>query len=113
MNKDNVVELIQPGEFKDHLTEVLRQGAQTLVLQAVKAEFFAFLESHSQEKLEDGRKRVVRHGYLPERKVVTGIKAIPVRGPRARDRQGYKAKDPIRLPRSCFLPMSGEARALR
>ena len=58
MKKDNVIELIQPGEFKDHLTEVLRQGAQSLVLQAVEAEFAAFLDNHSDEKLEDGRKRL-------------------------------------------------------
>ncbi len=113
MKKDNVIELVQPGEFTDHLTKVLRQGAQALILQAVKAVFAAFLQSHSQEQLEDGRKRVVRHGHLPTRKVVTVIGAVPVRVPRARDRQGYKTKDPIRLPRSCFLPMSGEARALR
>ena len=37
MEKDNVIELVQPGEFKDQLTEVLRQGAQALVLQAVEA----------------------------------------------------------------------------
>jgi len=49
MEKDNVIELVQPGEFKDKLTEVLRQGAQALVLQAVEAEFAAFLESHSAE----------------------------------------------------------------
>ena len=91
MKKDNVIELVQPGEFKDHLTEILRQGAQGLILQAVEAEFTAFLETHSDEKLEDGRKRVVRHGHLPERKVVTGIGAIPVKVPRARDRKGHKA----------------------
>ena len=28
MKKDNVVERIQLGEFKDHLTEVLSQGGQ-------------------------------------------------------------------------------------
>jgi hypothetical protein len=46
-------------ESKDHLTEILRQGAQGLILQAFEAEFAAFLETHSDEKLEDGRKRVV------------------------------------------------------
>ena len=35
MKKDNVVELIQPGEFKDQLTEVLRQGAQVIILTSV------------------------------------------------------------------------------
>lgn len=93
MEKDNVIELVQPGEFKDQLTEVLRQGAQALVLQAVEAELSAFLENHSAEKLQDGRKRVVRHGHLPERKVVTGIGAIPVKVPRARDRKGSATEE--------------------
>lgn len=93
MKKDNIIELIQPGEFKDHLTEVLGQGARSLVLQAVEAEFATFLESHSHKKLDDGRKRVVRHGHLPERKVVTGIGAISVKVPRARDRKKSATED--------------------
>jgi putative transposase len=104
VKKDNVIDLIQPGEFKDHLTEVLRQGAQSLVLQAVEAEFAAFLENHSEEKLEDGRKRVVRHGHLPERKVVTGIGAIPVKVPRARDRKSSQAEDSIRFTSKLLPP---------
>jgi transposase-like protein len=104
VKKDNVIELIQPGEFKDHLTEVLRRGAQALVLQAVEAEFSAFLESHSGEKLEDGRKRVVRHGHLPERKVVTGIGAIPIKVPRSRDRKSSQAEDAIRFTSKLLPP---------
>ncbi len=59
MDQDNIIALVQPGTFKDQLTEVLRQGTQALVLQAVEAEFAAFLESYSAEKLQDGRKRVL------------------------------------------------------
>ena len=114
MEKNNIIALVQPGEFKDQLTEILREGAQALVLQAVEAEFAAFLESHSQEKLPDGRKRVVRHGHLPERKVVTGIGAIPVKVPRARDRKKLpqKKKRFVLFP-SFFLPTLGEARVSR
>ncbi len=32
MSNDNVFKLIQPGEFDDQLTEILRQGARTLWL---------------------------------------------------------------------------------
>ncbi|EKE09058.1 MAG: transposase of ISMdi13, IS256 family (ORF1) [uncultured bacterium] len=113
MKKDNIIELVQPGEFKDQLTEILRQGAQALVLQAVEAEFATFLESHGNEKLEDGRKRVVRHGHLPERNVVTGIGSIPVKVPRSRDRQGHKAESAIRLLHNCFLPMSDAVKVLK
>jgi transposase-like protein len=104
VKKNNLIELIQPGEFKDHLTEVLRQGAQALVLQAVEAEFASFLENHSDEKLEDGRKRIVRHGHLPERKVVTGIGAVPVKVPRARDRKKDPAEAPIRFTSKLLPP---------
>ena len=86
MRKNTVTELIQPGEFKDQLTEILRQGAQKLVVQAVETEFEAFLQRYKEERLENGRKRIVRHGHLPTRKVVTGIGAIPVKLPRSRDR---------------------------
>src|SRR3989338_11531159 len=104
MKKDNIIELVQPGEFKDQLTEILRQGAQALVLQAVEAEFATFLESHGNERLEDGRKRVVRHGHLPERKVVTGIGAIPVKVPRTRDRKANNKEEPIRFSSQLLPP---------
>jgi transposase-like protein len=34
----------------------------------------------------DGRARLVRHGHLPEREIVTGIGPVAVRCPRVRDR---------------------------
>jgi transposase-like protein len=41
---------------------------------------------HAEETLPDGRQRVVRHGYGPERSIQTGIGAIEVRRPKVRDR---------------------------
>jgi hypothetical protein len=38
MSNDNVFKLIQPGAFDNKLTEILRQGARTLLAQAVEAE---------------------------------------------------------------------------
>ena len=46
-----------------------------------------FLAKHGDLKTEDGRQRVVRHGHLPEREVMTGIGAVAVRQPRVRDRE--------------------------
>jgi putative transposase len=37
---------------------------------------------------DDGRRRLVRHGHLPEREIMTGIGAVAVRCPRVRDRAG-------------------------
>ena len=43
VSNDNVTKLIQLGAFDDQLTEILRQGARTLLAQAVEAEVADFL----------------------------------------------------------------------
>ena len=96
MSNDNVVRLIQPGAFEDQLTEVLRSGARSLLAQAVTAEVAEFLAKHADLKTENGRQRLVRHGHLPEREVMTGIGPVAVRQPRVRDRTA-SADDPARI----------------
>jgi hypothetical protein len=53
-----------------------------LLAQAVEAEAAALLASHADKLTEDGRQRLVRHGHLPEREVMTGIGPVAVRCPR-------------------------------
>ena len=77
MPNDTVIKLIQPGTFSDQLTDVLRNGARALLAQAVEAEVSDFLGTHADLKTEDGHRRVVRHGHLPEREVMTGIGLSP------------------------------------
>jgi putative transposase len=84
----NVFQLCQPGAFADPLTEVLRNGARTLLAHAVEAEVAGFLSGHSDKLTGDGHQRLVRHGYLPEREIMTGIGPVAVRCPRVRDRIG-------------------------
>ena len=87
MPNDTVIKLIQPGTFSDQLTDVLRNGARALLAQAVEAEVSDFLGTHADLKTENGHRRVVRHGHLPEREVMTGIGPVAVRQPRVRDRE--------------------------
>ena len=96
MPNDNVVSLIQPGTFEDQLTTVLRDGAKALLAKAVEAEVAEFLAKHAGLKTESGHQRVVRHGHLPEREVMTGIGPVAVQQPRVRDREA-KAADPERV----------------
>jgi hypothetical protein len=63
VSNDNVSKLIQRGCFDDQLTEILRQGARTLLARAVEAEVADFLAKHTGFKTEDGRQRLVRHGH--------------------------------------------------
>ena len=87
MTKDTVVAFRTPDGFSpDPLTDLLRQGARDLIAQAVEAELNAFLDAHSGQTDAAGRRRLVRHGHLPEREVQTGIGAVAVKVPRVRDR---------------------------
>jgi len=71
----------------DALTDILRAGARQLLAQAVEAEVTDFL-AHHRQVMADGRSRVVRNGYRPERKIQTGIGSVEVTAPRVRDRAG-------------------------
>lgn len=90
MKKDTVVSIQQPTTAKDALTEVLREGAQKLLAEAVQAEVESFIEKYQELRDEQGRQRVVRNGYLPERQIQTGLGGIKVRVPRTRDRSAEK-----------------------
>jgi transposase-like protein len=96
VSNDNVVQLIQPGAVEDQLTEVLRRGAHDLLAPAVEAEVAEFLARHAALKTDDRRTRVVRHGHLPAREVMTGIGSVGIRQPRVRDRKAT-AEDPARI----------------
>jgi hypothetical protein len=88
VTETNVFHLSQPGSFIDPLTEVLRDGARALLAQAVEAEVATLLSRYTDERTNDGRQRLVRHGHLPEREIMTGIGRVAVRCPRVRDRVG-------------------------
>ena len=47
MNKNNVVDIKNPGTVADTLTEMLRVGAQQLIHQAVQAELAVFMAQYS------------------------------------------------------------------
>jgi putative transposase len=84
------------------LTEALRNGARALLAQAVEAEVAEALAAHSHLTTDDGRRRLVRHGHMPERTIQTGIGPVAVRQPRVRDR-GAADGEPIRFS-STLLP---------
>lgn len=87
MTKTIITTLPDPHGFSpDPLSELLRSGARDLIQQACEAELSVLLDAYSGDRTEDGRVRLVRHGHLPKREVITGIGAVPVEVPRVRDR---------------------------
>ena len=103
MPENTIASLPDPSGFSaDAFTDVLRNGARKLIEQAIHAELAVLMAAFSEEKLENGTSRLVRHGYLPEREVMTGIGPVPVKVPRVRDRKPGEDKitfTPIILPR--------------
>ena len=93
-----ITPLHQPGSVDDPLTEIAREGARRMLAAALRAEADAFVAHHAEETLPDGRQRVVRHGYGPERSIQTGIGALEMRRPKVRDRaEGVPAEKRIRF----------------
>jgi putative transposase len=84
MNEDKFIPLKNPGAagpVVDVSTEVLRDGAQRMLVAAIEAEVAAFLERFQDEKTAEGRQRVVRNGRLPARSIQTGIGSVEVSVP--------------------------------
>ena len=102
-----------PAASRDILTEILRDGAQRLLAQAIDAEVGDWIDRHA-ELLDDGRRQIVRNGHHPTRTILTGVGSLEVTQPRVHDRriagvdQGGQALDaagrPVERFRSSILP---------
>jgi len=105
MHNDTIIEFTKPTGFSsDPLTDVLREGARELLATAVQAEVSEFLATHKHLLDDEGRQRLVRHGFLPEREVMTGIGKVAVKVPRVRDRGADKDGAKIRFSSSLIPP---------
>ncbi len=108
MSESSVARFVTPGAVEDSLTELLRNGAQRLIQQAVEAELVELLDCHAEERDAQGRAAVVRNGYLPEREVLTGVGPVKVRVPKVRSRSG----EPVVFRSSLVPPYVRRARTL-
>ena len=72
MSKNHVISLENPEENTDILTGLLRSGAKELITRQCN-ELAEFLSLYSGLTDGLGRRQVVRNGYQPKRKVMTGL----------------------------------------
>jgi putative transposase len=111
MKDDTILEFADPvGISPDPLTDILRKGARELLAQAVEAEVCDLMAQHAHLTDAAGRQRLVRHGHLPEREVMTGIGPVPVKVPRVRDRG--KGVEKIRFSSTLLPPYLRRARSV-
>jgi putative transposase len=85
MSHHYISQLHKP-EPTDLLQQVLKQGAQQLLAQAIEAVVQQLLVDHKGLLTEDGKTGLVHNGYLPERTIQTGLGDIDVKVPKVRDR---------------------------
>lgn len=108
-----ITPLHQPGTILDPLTEIAREGARRMLAAALRAEATSFVAQFADERLPDGRQRVVRHGAGPERMIQTGIGPIPVRRQKLRDRAtGVPAESRIRFTSNLLPRWARRSRSL-
>lgn len=111
MTKSTIATLPDPHGFSaDPLTDILRAGARQLIEQAVEAELSVLLDAHSSDRTKSGHARLVRHGHLPEREVMTGIGPVPFKVPRVRDRS--EGTEKVRFTSAILPPYLRKAKSI-
>ena len=73
------------------LDELVRDGARAMLATALQAEVAAYIEAHTDQLDEQGRRLVVRNGYHAGREVATAAGAVPVQAPRVNDKRTDEA----------------------
>ena len=111
MTDTNVIKLSQPGTFTDGSLMFCATGRMPLLTRAVEMEVADFLGRYADLKTEAGHQRVVRHGHLPEREIMTGIGSVAVRQPRVRDREA-NGSERIRFSPTILPPYARRTKSL-
>jgi putative transposase len=94
MREDSGSAVVLPSvSSRDVLSEVLRQGAQRMLAEAVQAEVDEWIDAHRHVVDERGRQQVVRNGSLPKRSILTGLGELEVEQPRVHDRRGSDQRE--------------------
>jgi transposase-like protein len=89
----------QAVEKNSLLEEIIREGARKVLQAAIEHEVGAYIDMFKELKDENGKRMVVRHGFLPERDLLTGIGPLSVKQPRVRDKREGKSFTSAILPR--------------
>ena len=76
-----------PMTCQNALDDLLRQGAQQMLQQAIENEVSEYLERYAQERDTQGHRLVVRNGRLPQRQILTPAGPVEIHQPRVHDQR--------------------------
>ena len=72
----------EPEEAWSVLEQIAREGAQKMLQLALENEVKEYIEKHSDLADEDGKRVVVKNGYMPQRDITTGMGPLTITQPR-------------------------------
>lgn len=98
-NNSSIATSVRQENFDSALEQVLRKGARELLLRALEDEIEEHLAQYASYRDGHGHRYIVRNGYQPEREIITGMGAVPVRKPRVHDRSGRHVFSSAILPK--------------
>jgi len=98
-----VVQFREAFEARSTLDEIVREGARKMLQSAIESEVDELLVQHAGRRDENGKRLIVRNGYLPSRKLLTGAGPLEVKQPRVRD-NSPPSEDRLRFSPSVLPP---------
>lgn len=99
MKKSQATVLSLETQAQMPLDQLIREGAQRMLRQAIEAEVAAYIDGHAHQVDDHGHRQVVRNGYSRCRTIQTGAGALSVRQPRVQDRrEGHRFTSSILPP---------------
>jgi transposase-like protein len=98
-NDEPIVSENQAVEKNNLLEEIIREGARKVLQAAIEHEVGTYIDMFKEFRDERGKRMVVRHGFLPERDLLTGIGPLSIKQPRVRDKREGKSFTSAILPR--------------
>jgi hypothetical protein len=87
--------IVPVPQSRNVMTEILRAGAQKMLTQMIQQEVDDWLAERASLLDEQGHRQVVRNGFLPKRKITTGVGQVEVQQPRVRDRRPADQAEPF------------------
>lgn len=87
MNKNTTAPETLSIGTQDVLTEILRQGAQQMLVEAIEQEVQDYIGRYQDLRNESGHRLVVRNGHLPQRTIQTPVGDVEVKQPRVNDKR--------------------------
>jgi putative transposase len=106
-----VLKFGEVGNARSILDQIVRDGARKMLQAALEDEVNTFLEAHSSKVDENGRRLVIRNGYMPSRELVTGAGNLDISQPRVRDKSS-ESEDRVKFSSSILPPYLRRSKAI-